>query len=253
MNRTEQMTEAIRLVPLGPWIERAQAAKIPYIPAEFSPAFPTAQIVASLDGEPTPEMNAAWDWASHRVEAAHAKDEKVIVRWECCCDDGKKMLAVDSGEWSPMWTSLTCDDERVIDCTVGETTRLCVRPWQTPYLHNGNRVEFRVFYGPTGFLGLSNYYPQFALPEDDYQINRCIHTARVFASRLNAGGEFPAGFTADFMMIDIEYNAQQDNSVIFLEGGPPHWNGMPSAHPCAFAPGFTNGIAYAPRPGALTR
>lgn len=246
--------ECNRLVPLGPWLELCQEARVPHIPAEFSEPFPFAQVYGALDGEECPELAAAWEWMRRRVGESLASGDKVMVRWECACHDRVKSAACQGFGWSeelycsPMTDGLCgmCDDMRGPDCTVTETTRLGVRPWVDALRFDGWPVEFRVFYGPNGYQGVSNYYPQRPLP-DMPLYRELAHDCHVMAGNLSTCSQrFPAGFTADFLV-------KPDGDVLFLEGGPPsHGHPMaPNAHPCCMAPGKIRGVALAPREGAL--
>lgn len=226
-----------RVVPLDFWLELAERAGVSHIPAAFSPAFPIAELYDALEGDEAPGFAKAMAWAKDEL----ARPGRWMVRWECCADDNVKALACAGAEWSLAWTHGEIDSPRLFDCTAGETTRLCVRPWVDALRIDDYPVEFRVFYGPDGYQGVSNYYPQRALPKMMIE----VHAARRLAYRLTQFADFPIGFTADFMVTA--------DDIRLIEGGPPHhMNGqmLPSAHPCCFAPGKVAGVAFALQEGA---
>jgi len=228
-----------RLVPLGFWLDLATRAGVPHIPAIFSPPFPVDEIFGVLDGKDAPGLQAAFVWLKDALYSFVDEGRLPMVRWECCCDDDGKLRASKGEGWSAAWTETTPDSPRVVDCTVGETTRLCVRPWVHAIREAGYPVELRVFYGPEGYQGVSNYYPQRPLRKSPL-ILEAVRRARA-AARLMAGHDaFPIGFSADFLVTG------GGGEVIFLEGGPPYIAeppGLPSAHPCCFVPGKVRGIA----------
>lgn len=245
--------ELCRLVPLGPWIDRAAAARVPFIPAVWSPAIPVSDMWGALD-EPhtiTPALKKGLDWVDKALkDAALANVGPVMVRWECCTGSDVKFHA-SRGDLRPEQSHLVLlDDPRVFDCTVGETTRLCIRPWETAMLCDNYPVEFRVFIGKDGYLGTSSYYPQRPLPQRFrcYVLGVCDRAESIW---LENGGRqgFPMGCTMDFLI-------REDGQPLFLEGGPPHQTTFPlapSSHPCCFAEGAIDGIALARRAGALSR
>jgi hypothetical protein len=260
---SELYKQCARLVPLGPWIDRCKAAGIAYIAASFSQPFPVAQMTAALDGEDTPELDAAFEWSFYEKQRLEAAGERPMMRWECCCDGMKKWYASRGEGWRPDWARIEVDDDRALDCTVGETTRLCVRPWVKPQREAGYPVEFRVFVGPEGPLGVSSYYPQRPLPNTvrmEFLARRCLTLAR----KLAEAGSYPVGFTADFLVADgLQWTLGDPKErrnvellrtapVRFLEGGPPHVADAVSvagcsADPCCFRPGEIHGIALADR------
>jgi hypothetical protein len=232
-----------RLIPLGFWLDLAERVGVPYVPAEFSPPVLVAEMEAALEAdeldgpELAPTVGSAYRWLSAQKQAAG--DQRMMARWECCTDDAGKARAARGEGWSPAWTRVDLDSPRVFDCTVGEVTRLCVRPWVDALRFDGYPVEFRVYYGPDGFQGVSNYHPQRSLAGLG-DVGKYMVKVHWLTSLLAAQDAFPVGFTADFIVSADPWD------VLLLEGGPPHEfdpEGRPSAHPCCFPPGQVRGLA----------
>ena len=244
----EAIRAAQRLVPLGPWLERCRTADVPYVPAQFSPPIPLEQLWTALDGQPTPELDAAREWIDKaRINYLKAR-RRVYIRWEdCSSEDAKAWLSRGKG-WQPEFAfNPTLDDPRLSDCAVTDPQRLVIRPWIEAPQIDGYPLELRVFYGPEGLLGISNYHPMRPLDASNPAVQPAIDNALQLAHRLYDPAIHPIGFTADFLGTPY-------GGVLFLEGGPPHVpSGIgPSAHPCCFAPGRISGIALTPQLGALT-
>ncbi len=245
MNDSELLKECMRLVPLGFWLELCQRAGVPYVPADFSEPFPVADLTRYLDLEPTPALQAALDWGYMELLARVEAGGRWVFRWECCSSSSAKCAAARGRDYCDEYFSMLVDDPRVQDCTVGLQSRICLRPWIAAKRIGGYPVEFRAFAGPNGPLGISNYYPQRDL-EDSPELRAALLKVAVFMDALCQHEAFPAGFTADFLVLP-------DDSVMLLEGGPPHVRGPVSAHPCCFPEFQIDGIALAKRPGALSK
>lgn len=235
------------LVPLGPWIALARRANVPHVPASFSPPFPLAGIWEQLDGTPCPFLEIAREWARREGADVEHAGGKPYIRWEDCSPGETKWLLGQGGGYRPEYGRRPMlDDPRLMDCMLTDPQRLVVRPWVDALVVAGYPVEFRVFYGPAGYQGVSSYYPQRSLPDTPATrewADRAVTFAAVLHDCDQAGG-LQRGFSADFLVT-------VDGRILFLEGGPPHVNAPISAHPCAFPPGQISGVALAPRPGAL--
>lgn len=265
---TPTVLDAARsLVPLGPWLDRCTTAGVPFIPADFSQPFPVDQMYNVLDrsGETT-EILAALSWARERIREETEAGRQVMFRYECgCTTDVKHHLASGRNYKDPdnlyskphapvnPFHSITVDDPRLFDIIVGATERVGIRPFITPLILRRYPLEFRVFYGPEGYQGISNYYPQRPL-SPIFEHSNFVRDCRLGAAALYeiTGGyeAFPLGFTADFLVPKTGPLGDY-GGVLFLEGGPPHHLGPISAHPCCMAPGQIHGIALSRRPGAL--
>lgn len=232
------------LVPLGRWIVAAEAARIPYVPAKFSPKFPVEQLWRYLDGEgDTRKLEIAFAWLEYEKGLFEAAGERWMARWECCTSGNAKSYA--SGgvfDIEAVFQVLSVDDPRLADCTVGcEETRIAVRPWMQPMMVLNYPLEFRVFFGADGLQGVSSYYPQRPVPNTGF-VREAITNAVKYAGLLEEQLKSPVGFTADFLVMP-------EGTVLFLEGGPPHVDDLVSAHPCCFAPGKIVGIALEQQEG----
>ena len=245
---TNTIAECKRLIPLGPWLDRATKARIPIIPAVFSLPFPLRQLNDALEHIPTPELDYARTQTQRYADARTAQRQRSLIRWEDCSSATTKSHFAHGGSWVPALAQLpTLDDERLMDCALTDPQRLCVRPWIEPQRNQGYPIEFRVYWGPDGWLGTSSYYPQRPLPPDD-SILWLATTARDYAQSLATTEPFPLGFSADFLA-----TAHPIGPLVFIEGGPPHlqhW--YLSAHPCCFPTGHIAGLALTLQPGADT-
>lgn len=237
------------VVNLGPWLELCERMGVPYVPAEFSESFPVVEMYALIDShgdEPVmmvaPLLERAFQWLGKQRVQANTENAQIIARWECCSSVDTKSMMAHGGGWHRDMTFLELD-ERVFDCLASEHLRMCVRPWVEALRMDGYPVEFRVFFGADGYQGVSSYYPQRPLPETP-QVMDAVMVCHAFANTLYQAGEFPVGFSADFLLTE-------EGKVLFLEGGPPHVLGPVSAHPCCFAPGRIDGIALERREGSL--
>jgi hypothetical protein len=281
----QQLQERMKLVPLGPWVYNARINAIPSIPAWFSDPFPVEQIAMAQDGpgENGDDIRELLN-AIQQVESLCAPDfpdyqyhfdNRRMVRWECTagCDMKHRVKEQrvkeqrENGGHCREHTIVTIDDPTLETVPFGATvpdengnTRLCVRPWVEHMVIDGYPLEFRVFFGPDGFQGVSNYWPQRPLPEGP-RIRGLADLAMNLALRMyNAQPELRVvGCTMDFLVphplkwayprIDCP-----PSDILFLEGGPPHVPGeMVSAHSCCFPPGQVSGIVFAALPGAPAR
>lgn len=232
-----------KLVPLPFWLELAQEAGVPFIPAISSPRFPLEW--------GSPLIGVAYQW----IQANLCKFDRPMVRWESCTGDTFKYHACKAdpyGEWA---TQIGMDD-----CRGGETapfgatvldadwtTCWMVRPWIDPVRVNGYPVEFRVFAGPGGLItGVSSYYPQRPISDptglqQGVGLELAIDAYRLAKKMLDARWEWSIGCTLDFL---VPFGGE----MTFLEGGPPHVKDhMMSASPCCFLPGEIEGIALVNR------
>lgn len=255
-----------RLVPLSNWVETANKAGVPMVPALFSPTFPVHELRLVQQGMLPASVKDALDWMPSVHARAAAEDKIMISRWDCCASSelkGEAARGFTPYDRPDRWVNLNLDDPRVLDCTVGEETSVVVRPWLRGFRWRGFPFELRFFMGETGLRGVSAYYPQAPIVDLEIADDSCVgdtfetepevytirvaetlHKATEFAVRLWQAGEWPIGFTADFLV-------QTDGFPIFLEGGPPHIMGDPhSADPCCFPHGQVSGTALAPQPGS---
>lgn len=255
MDAKEQYAELTRIIPLGFWLGLAESAGIPYIPAVFSEPFPVKEMYDAIDHLEAPALSSALSWAREYIREQEAAKKVVTFRYECGCTGEAKYAAaygVSPDQLHPYakkYREVLVDDPRLFDVTVGETTRVCVRPYAQPRIINAYPVEFRVFFGPDGYQGVSNYYPQRALYTEHHNIMGPLQEAREMARALWQHEKtfhegFPLGCSMDFVIL-------RNNVPIFLEGGPPHWLGHPSAHPCCFAPGKIDDVALELQEGGL--
>jgi hypothetical protein len=242
----------MNVISLYDWLQIVPQ-RVPHIPAEELGAVPVKDIWDAL------EEDDPWHWSGPlRAMMAAAKaaiEPGYMFRWDCCsssrlkCAMSKPNSALSDALGDQGWRfDRSLDDGRFIDILVefpGDTMRLWKRPWRMAKMVDGYPVEFRAFVQDGKVLGVSSYYPQRPLP-DSYRGSACIIRDLTELLLVEPG----MSFTADWLL------GANGDDLWWLEGGPPHVSGpgsllMPSAHPCAFAPGQIDGIALAPRPGAL--
>ena len=246
--------ERFNVVSLGAWIPLCETVSLPFVPAE-----PVASIDIRLlmnwDVEQGPALREFF------TTIERAKRPGTMLRWDCCApSDVKARLAAGRPAWSPALTDhFTIDDARaftIITEYPGDTMKVWRRPWMDAAVVDRYPVEYRVFVEAGTVIGISSYYPQRPLKQEDtlqdvFRLNIVAGTLiRGLAGKTIVhpppGDRGPGGlsFTADFMRL-------RDGSLLFLEGGPAFGSG---AHPCCFehaddwtaAPTFTvNGVPVA--------
>lgn len=249
----DSLQECMRLVPLSGWMERAAKVSVPAVATLFSPAFPVSQITDALDSKKTPALTKAFNWAKQMLEEYERQGVRVMVRFDCASSSDIKHMAHRGVFFdNEVWRRVVIDDPRIIDCTVGESTCIAIRHWEYALMMDTHPMEFRVFYGPNGYQGISSYYPQRPLHSRNTTVQWAMQECIDLASRLYHSDTFPAGFTADFLVAadkSADARSQYEKpKVIFLEGGPPHIPGaVLSAHPCCFPEGVISGVALSTR------
>lgn len=217
---------------LRDWLKHCQFKKIAHVPADFVAEVAIKSIFDAIDGKRSPDFDQFYN----QYKAHRDQHQEWVYRYDCCAFIHTKVGMSEHGQVPPAARGFCLDDPRAIDILYEyprHNVGLLARPWVKAMYHQGWPIEFRVFVRDGRVQGISNYYPQIALPE------WCRATA-ITAGMLTEKLEAPApDFTADWL-------AAEDGSLIFLEGGPPH---TPSwgAHPCCFRPMTIDGIALSDR------
>jgi hypothetical protein len=241
-----------RPVSLGDWLDLCQQSGVPTVPAVLLGEADLDAIVRF--DEPEVAQRAAPFYARVR-QTLDDLGPGWMARWDCCSMAALKYrLSSGVADWDPELAELYADDLRAYDVLCdfpGERMTAWARPWTSLAMIEGFPVEYRVFVERNEIVGVSNYYPQRPLPDDE--ATACdIARARRFTEQLIAAqtrplvcpqiGEVEGNwFTADFARL-------ASGALIFLEGGPPHtprWG----AHPCCFEDGDVKGIALRDRTG----
>lgn len=238
---------------LGDWIDLAHRADVPAVPAIKIAEADTVGLWESVDAEGDPVPGVAGFYADVQAFQNYA-EPGWMLRWSCCSMAEVKMrLSGGDASWSRELMDLYVGDMRAFDI-ISDFPRPLLAAWARPWLTfdaiDGYPVEYRVFVENSTVVGVSNYYPQRPLPDDERtraDVERIAdHTYRmIFAQK--ARTHLPHiekhvdltrnWFTADFARLP-------SGALLFLEGGPPHtprWG----AHPCCFPAGNTRGIALA--------
>lgn len=237
---------------LGHWIALCEAAGVKYVPAEEIARAPVDDLLR-FDEKNAPATVPAFFSA---VESAMAiRGDQWMVRWACCaCAEVKYRLGTGNPEWHDDLVKLFhIMDLRAFDLVFDfpeETIAAYARPWIKATVLARYPVEYRVFVHNDQIDGISNYYPQRAIPnnaETLFDITRCyLQSVKLIKAQKRPLNCPPLDkhfditknhWTADFIR-------NEDGEILFLEGGPPHTTGG-GAHPCCFPIGAIDGIAFA--------
>lgn len=243
---------------LGHWLDLCVAANIPAIPGELIAEIPVDD-VTRFDHNPIPET--VRPFFATVAGAMRTRGVGWMVRWACCsCEEIKYRLGSGAPEWRPEFARLDIDDPRAFEIIMYYPDTMIgayARPWAPLRIYEGYPIEFRVYVENDAVIGVSNYYPQRALPltattleEVGVVIEYTEAMIRAQTRPLNAPQLRHYAphldlarnhWTADFAWTET-------NGIQFLEGGPPHtprWG----AHMCCFQPGEIEGIALRNRRG----
>lgn len=237
---------------LGHWTSLCEIAGVKYVPA-IEIARAAIEDLMLFEEKDCPASVAEF-FGKVQAEMA-SRGEGWMVRWACCaCAEVKCRMGAGEPEWHPDIVKLfhICD-LRAFDLVYDfpeETIAAYARPWIKAKIIERFPVEYRVFVHNNQIEGISNYYPQRALPnsaETLFDVTRCyLQTVKLIKAQkwplncppLDANFDTTQNhWTADFIRSD-------DGEVLFLEGGPPH-TVSGGAHPCCFPIGSIDGIAFA--------
>lgn len=250
-------------VDIGDWLALCKDADVPFIPATPI-AEADCEDLSMFDQPGDHQERLAKFWASVDKVRKPSLEQGLheMLRWSCCAgSDVKYHLGCGRPGWNRefMETFDICDPRAydLVHDFPKKTIQAWLRPWQKLLCHNDYPVEFRAFVENNNITGISSYYPQRALPLSA-SIITYISEITNFTKRMVAYQPKPLNcpelrncapnidlrlnsWTADFAV-------SEDESVLFLEGGPPHTPTF-GAHSCCFAVGEIEGIALRPRRG----
>ena len=260
---------------LTDWLKLCQAAGVPHVPAHHVTTVNRADwLLFDTPGPHQERLNSARE----AVQQAFRDDGPLLhadhmLRFDFCAPlEVKFRLGSGFPHWHPDMTRFILDDPRAFDILMEqprESVPIYFRPWIKTLIHDGFPTEYRAFVRDGKLQGISNYYPQRPLPEDQKAIAEVERLTQILIDNAPApfiwnmshmGDEFfrnhdrsGVHFTADFILAlpdsengpDPESNTENGSPrMLFLEGGPPHELG---AHPCCFKPGRIKGIALSDR------
>lgn len=218
---TPKEIEFQKVISLEFWLAACKGAGYKFVPTKFGPKISIEDLNNCLDTRIT-EGSAlrAETWLKNNLTQGK------MWRWDCCAPMHIKceMSEGNISKASKQPAILEIDDPRFIDIVWGARLKevgICVRDWVEAIVEDKFPVEFRAYVFKDG-VAVSNYYPQRALPEK-YQA--AAEEAGKKASHLAK--------LAGIDMCTIDFLLNNDNELIFLEGGPGWGYG---ASPCCFAP-----------------
>jgi len=245
--RLDIISKAARIpldvIDLGEWIDACKRQSVPHITAEKLGSCWAQELICAAYGEVESAPIRNLD-ALMRDTVQHLDLSEHMLRWSCCSTFDLKAAMDKDGRAGPESRgAMNVDDPRFIgmlesDWQWMKPVTLYRRTWVEAMYHGSHPVEFRVFVENGDVVGVSNYYSQRGLPEEYGKLaKRCKGMTQPLCNEAS-------DFTADWLVTP-------DCEVLFLEGGPPHRNAPPAAHPCCFAPNNTNGIALQKQEGCV--
>lgn len=234
-------------ISLGHWLELCREARVAVVPAISLGAI---GIDTLLSDDPL-----AREFERGMADQMNALGAGWMARWDCCSmAETKWRLSNGEYDWAPELAHIYAEDFRALDIIADfPDQNICAwaRPWMAFAVHGGWPVEYRAFVRDDALIGVSNYYPQRGLPDDDgvrADIERVTamcqalireQTRPLNCPRLSGFDMARNHWTADFARLP-------SGAVIFLEGGPPHTL-TGGAHSCCFEPGNIEGVALSAR------
>ena len=249
---------------LSDWLSLCAELGVPHVPGEVVAAFSRYDALRYGRGitgaaDPIDAVIAATDRVDAVIAAANrsaAASPGYMLRADYAAPAYIKVcLSAGEYRWTPAMADFAIEDDRIIDLLYDwprERVPLLRRPWLTDVLiHEGWPVEYRAFVSDGALLGISSYYPQRPLPLWEQHL-ACV---RSFTDRLCAAlrkrtpfcwplyvekGDNDGPLDKNGVHFTADYIVRSDDSVLFLEGGPPHEMG---AHPCCFPEGRISGVA----------
>ena len=244
------MTDKFCVTALGDWLQACREADVPYVRADRVVEFEVEDLM-NWDVEGPHGDRLAKGWRA----AQAAEQQNCMFRWDFCASSELKYAMAKplcGGRFHNSFGKVpTIDDPRVIDIMLEhprKTVALWRRPWVQARVIDEYPLEYRVFVEDGEIAGISNYYPQRPIPRYSHE----LAVLRIFVSDLifaldgrtlqmpGAHETAQLSFTADFLV------REENDRVMFLEGGPPH-RVEGGAHPCCFRPGEIDGIALSDR------
>lgn len=233
--------EGFNVVSLRAWLNLCERVGIPALPAVY---VTDVEIDALYADEATTDPKIATFWKT--VE--FAKQPHTVLRWDCCSTiETKDRLGHGQWEWSPdLLDSFTAAafygaDYRAADILYeypGRRMPVWRRPWMPAAIVDGYPMEFRFYVWRGMIAGISNYYPQRPLPDDE-EVRWAMQVALAYTAGLLNAMPVPLahqGFTAldpDDKSFTADFMCMPDGKILFLEAGPP-FSPFGGAHPCCF-------------------
>lgn len=235
---------------LGHWLQLCETAGVPSVPAIKVAEAPKDDLLEAIDQPPSLAAAAFWgaidDWKD-RVGVGF------MLRWMVCsCSEVKSRMGRGRSEWHPdVLHYFMLDDFRAGDLVYefpGSLASAWGRPWMQLDMIGDYPVEYRAFVTKNMLDGISNYYPQRPLPDDENTARDIVTIKKHVAAMIDAQtsaiicpqasfihGKTENWWTADFARLP-------SGAIVFLEGGPAHF-GNGGAHCCCFPPGRIEGVA----------
>ena len=242
-------------VSLEDWLAACAQAGTPAVPAEHLINISLSDLMEyDVPGEHRSRLEESIRQIREGLKPGY------MLRYDCCAPmEVKRRLA--NGQWQlhPDMLMVDIDDPRLWDTAIHYPRRnlpVWQRPWVKARIEAGFPVEYRVYVDNGKIQGISNYYPQRQLAENNAELQQVRDLTQLLINTVNPPYQWPltpevlrlelereqydqAGphFTADFIVTS-------EGQALFLEGGPPHCLG---SHPCCFRPGEIHGVALKDR------
>lgn len=234
------------ILSLRHWIDVANRSHVPYVPIEVITEFPMHDLLRFDEEKHAPALVRGFN------QIKNAKEKNTIIRWDCCAGmELKYEMSKGNTKWKEsFWDTFWIDDPRAYDILFEYPERfvqVLKRPWINATIYNGYPIEYRVFIEGSKVVGVSNYYLQRSLPEDENWVLQDIETVQNLSEKIITNVPIPIkcpeiNIDPKTIACSLDWIKDTNGNIFFLEGGPPHlphWG----AHPCCFKPGSISGIA----------
>ena len=223
---------------LGSWLVEAEAAGIAHIPASQIFSMPRGVFLNQESG--TEEESKIW---ADLDRAINATPNDHMVRWDPCASIELK-TKMEQAKLFANLNTLEMGDIRAFEIIMeypADAIPVWSRPWHNAQYEGNYPIEFRVFVRDNNIEGISNYYIQRPLPEEQHiysSVKACAVAADKLVKSMRERNRQPwmPSFEGRFDPAKIHASldfliCKETGQALFLEAGPPFGAG---AHPCAF-------------------
>jgi hypothetical protein len=244
--------QGFRPVSLADWMQLCVWAEVPTVAAI---CLGEAEIEPLLRSDEPEWAARATPFYGAMAAKLKALGDGWMARWDCCSmAEVKYRLSNGNASWAPELAELYSDDLRaydLIDAFPSDRIKGWARPWTQFDVIGGWPVEYRVFVENDRILGVSNYYPQRPLPDNEQtaaDVARAKASTQALIDHQNQRIVCPEIGDVEGNWFTCDFARLPSGALLFLEGGPPYtptWG----AHPCCFTSGTIEGVTLRDQTG----